>query len=65
MDFWRATPSFSVRFKSRRRMAPSRPTTVGQPKQVSENGSYEETGRTRISSFRIQLRMPATQVAMP
>ena len=65
MDFWSLTPSSSDILRSRRRMIPERPTTDGKPNDVSEKASYDETGRMRISSFRMQFRMWATQVAIP
>ena len=46
-------------------MTPERPTTDGKPKEVSEKWSYDETARTRISSFKIQFKIWTTQVAMP
>lgn len=65
MDFWRAIPSCSERLRSRRRMTPVRPTMDGKPKQTPENGSSEETDKTRRSSLKIQFKMLATQVAIP
>ena len=65
IDFCKPIPSFSEIFKSNRLSTPSRPTTDGQPKHVSENPSYEDTGNIRISSFNIQFRIETTHVAIP
>ena len=65
IDFWSSIPSCSESLRSKRRITPARPTTDGKPNEVSEKKSYDDTGKTRISSLKILFRIWTTQVAMP